>query len=483
MNFPLHQNPEESESEALARAVALSENELIQQREHDDRASERLARAYHNEELSRAETELASAVQSSQEQHAIDNKRRRLNHVLNEQHCQVSSDRHVGSWECARCTYRNAPYAGTCGACRVAAPPQVLTYTGIAPLRFGLEIELIVPNGKRDGFTLANLAREWNASVALSSSLSSSSPIPRVQFLQYTDKDITITDWKIVPDTSLEGDSPHDLCLELVSPILQGEGGLRQLRAVMERLRSLGITTNSSCGFHVHVDAERGNEQALPAMSTLAGIQRIARSFLALENAFDLLVGLSWEDDTDHARRANHNRFCQSNRIGGVLGECSNRQRWNRITETRNFTALVQLVCLDRYRKLNLTNIIHRDRPSTCEFRHHGGVEDLQEAEAWVRLLLRFCERVSDPVTNDAAFCLLTQGSAPKEEVRALFRLLDCPGLEQYFCVERRLFLDERLANPWKCGVCHRVFQTSRSLSQHAAATNHYTRLDSDKFK
>ena len=482
MNFPLHQNPEESESEALARAVALSENELIQQREHDDRASERLARAYHNEELSRAETELlASAVQSSQEQHAIDNKRRRLNHVLNEQHCQVSSDRHVGSWECARCTYRNAPYAGTCGACRVAAPPQVLTYTGIAPLRFGLEIELIVPNGKRDGFTLANLAREWNASVALSSS-SSSSPIPRVQFLQYTDKD-TITDWKIVPDTSLEGDSPHDLCLELVSPILQGEGGLRQLRAVMERLRSLGITTNSSCGFHVHVDAERGNEQALPAMSTLAGIQRIARSFLALENAFDLLVGLSWDDDTDHARRANHNRFCQSNRIGGVLGECSNRQRWNRITETRNFTALVQLVCLDRYRKLNLTNIIHRDRPSTCEFRHHGGVEDLQEAEAWVRLLLRFCERVSDPVTNDAAFCLLTQGSAPKEEVRALFRLLDCPGLEQYFGVERRLFLDERLANPWKCGVCHRVFQTSRSLSQHAAATNHYTRLASDKFK
>lgn len=175
--------------------------------------------------------------------------------------------------------------------------------------------------------------------------------------------------------------------------------------------------------------------------------------------------------DQHQLRRANQNIYCQSNRI--AMGECSNRQRWNRISDTHNFTSLVQVTCPDRYRKLNLTNIINRNRPSTCEFRNHGGVEDLREAEAWVRLLLRFCERVSDPTIDDASFCLLPQGSTPKDEVMALFQLLDCPGLEQYFRVERRLFLEERLTNPWKCRVCHRVFQTSRSLSQHAAATNH----------
>jgi hypothetical protein len=29
------------------------------------------------------------------------------------------------------------------------------------------------------------------------------------------------------------------------------------------------------------------------------------------------------------------------------------------------------------------------------------------------------------------------------------FQLLDCLGLEQYFHVDRRLFLKERLVNPW----------------------------------
>jgi Putative amidoligase enzyme len=282
----------------------------------------------------------------------------------------------------------------------------------------------------------------------------------------------TTTEWKLVPDSSLQGDSPaDDLCLELVSPVLKGEEGLQQLRQVMERLRSLGISTNRTCGFHVHVDATRGKEQALPAMVTLLGIKKIARSFLALENAFDLLVGLSW-DRMDYRRRANQNRYCKSNRI--VLGEVSNRQRWEWITAATSFTKLVRLVSPDRYRKLNLTNILDRSRPSTCEFRSHGGVEDLFEAEAWVRLLLRFCEQVSQPSMDDASICLLPQSATPKDELAALFQILDCHGLEQYFRVDRRLFLEERMANPWTCNVCRKVFQNSRSLSQHMKASNHH---------
>lgn len=472
MDFPLHQHPDQSESEALARAIALSENEFIQSAERNDRASERLARACQNAETFHADEELVSAVRSSQVQHSIDTTRRGLNDLLNEQRCRSSSDRNAGRWDCRKCTYLNEPYATSCAACDAAAPPGILTYADVSPLRFGLEIELIVPNGKRDGFTLANLARQWNASLASSSS--NDDTVPRLLFLEYTHE--TIPDWKIVPDASLQGDSPHDLCLELVSPVLQGEEGLHQLRAVMERLRSLGIATNSSCGFHVHVDATSGAEQAVPSMSSFDGVRKVARCFLALEDAFDLLVGLSWEHELANisrqsGRRANQNRYCQSNRI--AMGTCSNRQRWDRISDACDFHTLVRTVCPDRYRKLNLTNIVDSNRPSTCEFRNHGGVEDLQEAEAWVRLLLRFCERASNPSTNDTTICLLSQGATPKDEVGALFQLLDCPGLEQYFRVERRLFQEERFTNPWKCRICHREFQTCRALSQHKEARNH----------
>ena len=34
----------------------------------------------------------------------------------------------------------------------------------------------------------------------------------------------------------------------------------------------------------------------------------------------------------------------------------------------------------------------------TCEFRHHGGVEEIKEAEAWVRLILQLCQKVQSAV-------------------------------------------------------------------------------------
>jgi hypothetical protein len=39
------------------------------------------------------------------------------------------------------------------------------------------------------------------------------------------------------------------------------------------------------------------------------------------------------------------------------------------------------MVSHDLYRKLNLINNIRRERPSTCEFRNHGGVEDTLQAK------------------------------------------------------------------------------------------------------
>ena len=432
---------EEEEAALLAQAVQASLVEHV--------SSEQLAHQIHREEIADADRELASALSASGEQAA---QHEALHATAQDWTQRRSEERHHGAWECPQCTLANEPYRSRCVACEAAAPAHVLVYQPIPPARFGLEIEILVPHGIRDGFTLQSLAQQ----------LTRLGP-PAVYFRGYSHE--TSEDWKIVTDSSLGHNNPdQDLCFELVSPILQGEAGLASLRSLMENVRRLGIATNASCGFHVHVDAE-----TMP----LSHLKCIAQCFVALENGFDLLVALSWDNDDTAAsgRRANHNQYCRSNRL--AFGERSSYQRWHQIGSARSKAALVQLVNPndDRYRKLNLTNIVKPSRPSTCEFRHHGGVEDLPEAEAWVRLILAFCHNAPGP--NGAA-CLLPEHTAtPKAEVRALFDLVGCPGLEQFFVVERRLFAEHRFQNEWVCRVCRRRFNNSRSLSQHAAARGH----------
>jgi hypothetical protein len=210
-------------------------------------------------------------------------------------------------------------------------------------------------------------------------------------------------------------------------------------------------------------------------MGTLDGLKRVAQCFCSLENAFDLLVARTTRDNNEHEgskRRANRNEYCGSNCL--AFGSLSNRQRWEEIASAQSLRALVDMVNPgnDRYRKLNMTNICMPTRPSTCEFRHHGGVEELQEAEAWVRLVVRFCERASQQCAASAA-CCLREDATPRDELQALFALVDCEGLEQFFVVDRKLFVDLPLANDWECRSCNRTFANSRALSQHAAATGH----------
>jgi len=410
---------------------------------HDARVAAKLQ----EEELDQG---LAMALSVSGQEHV----ERQVTSKLIEWKMATTEDRCLGSWDCCHCTLTNRPYAPQCRACHNKAPLHVLVYAEMPSIRFGLEIEMIIPNGRRDGFTLKTIAHN----------LSRFMDRP-VRFEGYTHK--TTNYWKIVTDSSIN-DGEDDLCFELVSPVLQGEAGLSSLRDIMDSARRMGISTNASCGFHVHVDAE---EQYSP-VGSLQSLTRIAQCFVSLENAFDLLVALSWETAVTNGRRANKNRYCKSNRL--TFGEKSNRQRWKQLSLVQSLEELVALMnpSGDRYRKLNLTNINKPYRPSTLEFRQHGGVEDLQEAEAWVRLLLCFCQNAAcgGPKTDA---CLMPEGASPKNELLALFHLVGCDGLEQFFTVERRLFEDGRLTQEWECGKCQRKFNSSRSLSQHKEARGH----------
>jgi hypothetical protein len=415
---------------------------------------------------------LASALEASAQEANAHATQHILDRSLKEAKHKRQKERHAGSWDCPQCTYENLPYAPSCDMCQNSNPPLgtlVFRHTPPNNATFGVELELIITDGKRDGYT-----HEW-----LASELTKLGP-PNVQFCGYSHE--TTEDWKIVTDASVRGHHDNrDLCLELVSPVLQGNDGLAELRIIMEHVRQLlGIATNRTCGFHVHIDAT-----SMP----LSVLKRICQGFVALENAFDLLVAKGNSIQQRSHRSTDENRYCRSNRI--AFGAMSNRQRWARLQEAHSFEDVVDLVNpqQDRYRKLNITNLVKESRPSTIEFRLHGGVEELREAEAWVRLLLRFCDRAGGTAsTSDASIASaisniqsLPEEATPAQELQALWQLVDCPGLEQFYVLDRRLFvaavaspsMQNNLRNTWRCKTCRKPFSTSRALSQHVEATGH----------
>jgi hypothetical protein len=452
-----------------------------QQQQESLQDSSDFSNRHQNHQQDNEDCEYAQALDQSLDQWE---KNKLNNEMYNDAMNQVierADESKTGCWDCTFCTFTNQPYHQKCAMCKASAPSHILTFQHIDchHISFGIEIEIILPKGISDGFSLQSIAKN----------LTRLGPEP-VRYDGYTHE--TTNHWKIVTDSSIRGNNQNqDLCFELVSPVLAGENGLASLRNVMSNVRSLGIATNSSCGFHVHVDATNDHT----SIGCLEGLKRVAQHFVSMENAFDMLVarmgssssssssnGGGASDNGGHQqllhggpnasgsnRRANNNQYCRSNRI--LFGERSNRQRWNYISSVQTKNDLVGLVNPDhdRYRKLNLTNIAKHDRPSTIEFRQHGGVEDIQTAEAWVRLILSFCHFASQSQQE----CILHESSSPHDELQCLFGLVACEGLQQFFTIDRKLFVNHSLSNKWRCRRCRRQFQTSRSLSQHVEALGH----------
>jgi hypothetical protein len=134
------------------------------------------------------------------------------------------------------------------------------------------------------------------------------------------------TGWKVEYDSSVRSHDPHYEGVEIVSPILRGEQGLKDLVAAVDWLREAGTKVGPDCGLHVHCGA---------AAMTAEAVERLVDLMFTYENAFFGLNG----------------KNCKS-RMGNFYSTPIN-QSWNRH---------------DRYQALNLTNLGHY-RKNTVEFR------------------------------------------------------------------------------------------------------------------
>lgn len=168
---------------------------------------------------------------------------------------------------------------------------------------------------------------------------------------------ITRNHWKIVTDASLRSEGGH--AGELVSPILRGAQGLRELELALEALNEEGAQVNVSCGLHVHLDCRD---------MTMTEIATVYDRYSSYEQQIDSVMPRS--------RRGNA-RWCRS-----IIGQADQIKQC-RTKEDGQYS-------FGRYYKINLRNIATR---GSMEFRQHSGTTDYTKITNWLSFLMQFVER------------------------------------------------------------------------------------------
>jgi hypothetical protein len=170
--------------------------------------------------------------------------------------------------------------------------------------------------------------------------------------------------WKVVSDGSCG--------YELVSPVLEGEAGLEEVRIAATALEAAGAQVDRKCGFHVHFDA-----RSMP----LKAVKNLFKLWLKFEDVLDTFQPPS--------RRGSANIYCQTNLPYEPLGAGDHRglcsRMFRKIDDCRSIEEMKALYPC-RYRKLNIHSYF---RHQTLEVRHHSGTTNPEKITNWVRLMAR----------------------------------------------------------------------------------------------
>lgn len=164
--------------------------------------------------------------------------------------------------------------------------------------------------------------------------------------------------WKIVSDASVNGG------YELVSPVLKGQSGLDEVKAVCEALSEVGALINKSCGFHAHFGTDDFKE-------SISVWRNLYTNYATLEEDIDAFMPPS--------RR--RNTYCASLKVRGWREKMEN---------ARTLVELEKAITnRSRYFKLNSQSYW---RHGTVEFRQHSGTIEFDKIRNWLMFCARFIE-------------------------------------------------------------------------------------------
>jgi hypothetical protein len=164
--------------------------------------------------------------------------------------------------------------------------------------------------------------------------------------------------------------------VEIVSPVLKGADGLKQLAFVLEWLRSVGAKVNSSCGFHVHTGF---SYSASPQLARLVDLT------VKYEKALYAASGTRSRETCGFCKPL---KSCNK-LVGKFADKKGIRSHYD-----------LGLDHGDRFFTLNLTNIAEGVRPA-AEYRVFSGTLSTVKAVGFVRLALGLAHKaLSSPATR-----------------------------------------------------------------------------------
>lgn len=214
---------------------------------------------------------------------------------------------------------------------------------------------------------------------------------------------------------------------EVVSPILSGIRGLKQLEKVVNLMKENGITVNKTCGLHVHVYAKDYKKIEL---------LNVFHRYSNFEKTIDKWI--------KNDRRKNNNNFCCSTNSESVSRQISLNNIFDELSE-KNIKSIKEKInilynvviknkinnneekrianivtdtyfSIDRQCKLNLSSYFEL---GTVEFRHHHGSVDPTEIKNWVMFCVQFFEQS-------------VKKEQPKEDLDSIYLGIS-PDVKRYF--------------------------------------------------
>lgn len=208
--------------------------------------------------------------------------------------------------------------------------------------RFGVEIECVLPGGySRD-------------------------------MLQQKFRVNGLIDWRVTYDGSLSGNGA-----EVVSPPIQGEDGMDQLRKACRILNEIGATVDRRCGLHVHIDLAGVGAQV---------VRQFVRNYATSKTLIDGLVSTS--------RRTGNCYYAEAWTPGELsrLDSAGTLREMSRVQGTR-------------YRCVNLAAYAAH---GTIEIRQHQGTTNFKKIEAWVQFLMTMLAASREQIVGATSVQALT---------------------------------------------------------------------------
>lgn len=193
---------------------------------------------------------------------------------------------------------------------------------------------------------------------------------------------IGLSKWQIHEDSSINSGNTLAICVEIVTPILQGENGIAQVKKFCDFFSVIG-KVNNSCGTHVHVGAKEFKQANKAAERlTLALLH-----YRSLEKVFDSLVKAS--------RRGNKNEFARS---PGKEEKIIEAYKSIIESDNRHLNEILGILAEDRYAKLNIQSLTEH---GTLEFRQMHGTLNGPLITNWIKIVTSFVDMI---ITTEAHF-------------------------------------------------------------------------------